>query len=304
MLTQFSILGIDLYHILAWFFAYSFLGWVWESCYVSVKEKKWINRGFVAGPVVTIYGVGAVVVYVLLRPLADHILLLYLGGVVLATVLEYVTGKLMEALFHTNWWDYSNKKFNFQGVICLGSSLAWGFFTLILFYVLHPGVSYVVDLVPVRVGVFLIWSFILLYLVDFSIAVAQAAHLSGKLRSLDAAWDEFLEYLQGSSLAEIASEFKERASLYRRESSRRKVGQYLTERKEKFRTSLERLEDVSQELQNGFWERYDDFARSYQEKKAALSRTHRRLLRAYPSLGIKEKKQENKHKKTGGKQHG
>lgn len=54
MLTQFSILGIDLYHILAWFFAYSFLGWVWESCYVSVKEKKWINRGFVAGPVVTI----------------------------------------------------------------------------------------------------------------------------------------------------------------------------------------------------------------------------------------------------------
>ena len=129
-------------------------------------------------------------------------------------------------------------------------------------------------------------------------------HLSRKLRSLDAAWDEFLEYLQGSSLAGIALEFKERASLYRRESSRRKVGQYLAERKEKFRTSLERLEDVSQELQNGFWERYDDFARSYQERKAALSRTHRRLLRAYPSLGIKRKKQENKHKKTGGKQHG
>ena len=67
---SFEILGVDLYHILSWFIVYSFMGWIWESCYVSAKSKKWVNRGFVSGPFVTIYGVGAVTVYVILRPVA------------------------------------------------------------------------------------------------------------------------------------------------------------------------------------------------------------------------------------------
>ena len=139
---SFEILGVDLYHILSWFIVYSFMGWIWESCYVSAKSKKWVNRGFVSGPFVTIYGVGAVTVYVILRPVAGNILELYFAGVAVATILEYVTGVLMEAIFHTNWWDYSDKKFNFQGKICLGSSVAWGFFTLILFYVFQSETLY------------------------------------------------------------------------------------------------------------------------------------------------------------------
>ena len=135
----FEILGVDVYHILSWFIVYSFFGWVWESCYVSAKNGKWVNRGFVSGPFVTLYGVGAVLVYVILRPLAGHPVELYFAGTAVTTVLEYVTGVLMEAIFHTNWWDYSKKKFNFQGKICLGSSIAWGFFVLILFY--FSGVS-------------------------------------------------------------------------------------------------------------------------------------------------------------------
>ena len=137
----FEILGVDVYHILSWFIVYSFFGWVWESCYVSAKNGKWVNRGFVSGPFVTLYGVGAVLVYVILRPLAGHPVELYFAGTAVTTALEYVTGVLMEAIFHTNWWDYSKKKFNFQGKICLGSSIAWGFFVLILFYLLHPSGS-------------------------------------------------------------------------------------------------------------------------------------------------------------------
>lgn len=78
---SFEILGVDLYHILSWFIVYSFMGWIWESCYVSAKSKKWVNRGFVSGPFVTIYGVGAVTVYVILRPVAGNILELYFAGV-------------------------------------------------------------------------------------------------------------------------------------------------------------------------------------------------------------------------------
>ena len=112
-----QIAGVDIYHIVNWFYIYSFLGWLWESSYVSIKEKKLVNRGFVAGPVCTIYGFGAVIVYLILKPIAGNILLLYICGVIVPTILEYVTAVLMEALFHTSWWDYSKNKFNFPGRI-------------------------------------------------------------------------------------------------------------------------------------------------------------------------------------------
>ncbi len=165
---SFEILGVDLYHILSWFIVYSFMGWIWESCYVSAKSKKWVNRGFVSGPFVTIYGVGAVTVYVILRPVAGNILELYFAGVAVATILEYVTGVLMEAIFHTNWWDYSDKKFNFQGKICLGSSVAWGFFTLILFYIFQPFVGNLVEMVPRKTGIVLVYVWLAGYTVDFA----------------------------------------------------------------------------------------------------------------------------------------
>ena len=147
-----SVLGIDVYHLLNWLIIYSFFGWVWETCYVSVKSGKFVNRGFINGPLCTIYGFGAVSVYAILRPVSDNILYLYVGGVVVATALEYVTAVLMESIFHTSWWDYSDNKFNFQGRICLGASLGWGFFTVLLFKVLHPVVETVVALYPVFVG--------------------------------------------------------------------------------------------------------------------------------------------------------
>ena len=125
---DFEIAGISLYYIISWFFIYSFLGWVWESVYVSVKKRKLVNRGFINGPFCTIYGAGAVTIYLLLRPLRGNLALLYLGGVLTATVLEYFTGWIMEAVFYTRWWDYSSKKFNLHGYISLASSLLWGVF--------------------------------------------------------------------------------------------------------------------------------------------------------------------------------
>ena len=144
---EMKILGVDLYHVLAWFWLYSFCGWIWESSYVSIRQKKLVNRGFVNGPLLTLYGTGAVMVYLILRPFEANVWALYFGGVIVATVLEYVTGVLMETIFHAHWWDYSNQKFNFQGKICLSSSIAWGFFTLGLFYILQPIAVKVVNLV-------------------------------------------------------------------------------------------------------------------------------------------------------------
>ena len=143
---------------------------------------------------------------VILRPVAGNILELYFAGVAVATILEYVTGVLMEAIFHTNWWDYSDKKFNFQGKICLGSSVAWGFFTLILFYIFQPFVGNLVEMVPRKTGIVLVYVWLAGYTVDFAFSAAAAFDLRNKMKKLDVVWDEFQENLRDTKLYEVAEE--------------------------------------------------------------------------------------------------
>ena len=133
---------------LLFFFLYCFLGWVWESCYVSAKRRQWVNRGFLHGPMLPIYGTGAVIILLATIPVRDSLWLVFLLGMLAATALEYVTGAAMEALFKVRYWDYSHKKFNFQGQICLESSLAWGFLTILMTDVIHDPIARTVLAVP------------------------------------------------------------------------------------------------------------------------------------------------------------
>lgn len=128
-------------HLLLYFFFYSFVGWIWESSYVSILTKRLTNRGFLTGPMLPIYGIGAVVMLCATYPVQSSDVGIFLLGLIAATMLEYVTGVVMEALFQVRYWDYSDKKFNIQGHICLSSSLAWGVFTLLLIRVVHPRIS-------------------------------------------------------------------------------------------------------------------------------------------------------------------
>ncbi len=123
---------------LLFFFLYCFLGWVWESCYVSARQRRWVNRGFLHGPLLPIYGFGAVIILWATLPVRGSLPLIFLLGMLAATALEYVTGAAMEALFKVRYWDYSGKPFNLNGHICLTSSLAWGAFSILLVRVLHP----------------------------------------------------------------------------------------------------------------------------------------------------------------------
>ena len=141
------------------FYFYSFCGWVWESCFVSVKERHWINRGFMHGPHLPIYGTGAVVILFLTLPVRGNYVLIYILGMTGATILEYVTGVAMERLFHMRYWDYSEKPLNFQGHICLFSSLGWGFFSVLLVEWVHKPVESLIFSIPntlVDVGAFVI----------------------------------------------------------------------------------------------------------------------------------------------------
>ena len=105
-----------------YFYVYCFLGWIFESCYVSFRKKEWVNRGFLHGPFLPIYGSGAVMMLFVSEPFKNNLILTYFAGVVGATLLELVTGAAMEALLKVRYWDYSNQKFNYKGYICLSSS--------------------------------------------------------------------------------------------------------------------------------------------------------------------------------------
>lgn len=278
-----EILGVDLYHILAWMFLYSFMGWVWESCYVSIKQKKLVNRGFVTGPVCTIYGVGAVSVYLILRPLDGNIVMLYFGGVVVATLLEYVTAVVMEKMFHTSWWDYSNNKFNFQGRICLGSSIVWGFFTLMMFEVLQPFVEMVVGLVSEEKGQEILTVVMLLYAADFGFAMSTAMQLGEKLDQLERAMADFTEKLQESRVFSSASEMLESLEPYRKS-----LGQLnIRERMEKYQELLAEQMEKSRltEQKEAVFAKLKVVNEKMSNIILKSGWNSRRLIRAYPNLG-------------------
>ncbi|MDO4267731.1 MAG: hypothetical protein Q4C73_04585 [Eubacteriales bacterium] len=135
---------MEIYHQAQWlllFFIYSMLGWVWESCYVSVQKRHWVNRGFLHGPWLPIYGSGALVVLVITLPVRGNLLLVFLFGIIGATLLEYVTGAAMERLFHMRYWDYSRWPMNINGYVCVPVSLAWGGFSVLMIRFLHPPIE-------------------------------------------------------------------------------------------------------------------------------------------------------------------
>lgn len=146
------IFGCDGYQVVLWFLTYSMLGWLVESMYMSICNRKITNRGFGMGPICPIYGVGALTVYFLLRPYSDSPMRLFLYGMILATTLEFVTAVIMHKIFGEVWWDYREKPFNYKGILCLESSIAWGFYTLGLFFFLQNAVSHFVDALPSMVG--------------------------------------------------------------------------------------------------------------------------------------------------------
>lgn len=125
------------YQWLTFFYIYCFFGWIFESCYVSIRSGRFVNRGFLRLPLLPLYGSGAVMMLWVSIPFQDSLVLTYLAGVVGATVLEYVTGYVMEQLFKVRYWDYSNQKFNLHGYICLSSSIAWGFLTIFMTHLVH-----------------------------------------------------------------------------------------------------------------------------------------------------------------------
>lgn len=124
------------------FFFYSAAGWCLESLYCSIGEKRFVNRGFLTGPLCPIYGTAALVIIILIyNPFKDNPLAVFLLGIVLCDIVEYLTSFIMEKLFSARWWDYTYELMNIKGRICLKHTLYWGVISIIFVKTIHPAVD-------------------------------------------------------------------------------------------------------------------------------------------------------------------
>lgn len=273
-----------LYLFLWIFFIYAFLGWCTEVSYAALVTGKFVNRGFLNGPVCPVYGFGVVIVLGCLTPLADNLLLLFLGSVLLTSVLEWLTGFVLEKLFHQRWWDYSEEPFNLSGYICLRFSVAWGFACLFVVKLLHPTVLLMIRLIPKTLGAVLLGAQGAVMAVDLAATVASIAKLNRRLEQIDELAARIKEASNefGENLAERVLDAAERGAGWKEDmdelafklSERR--AELADEREEREQRREERLDQARQQL--------EEWRASMQKLLEGESFGHRRLLKAFPRL--------------------
>ncbi|MDE6607531.1 MAG: putative ABC transporter permease, partial [Lachnospiraceae bacterium] len=168
------------YHLVSAFIIYSILGWLVESIYMSFCNRKLTNRGFARGPFCPIYGFGGVLGYLILHPLHKNLVALYIVGALLATAFEVLVGKFMIRALGELWWDYNEKPCNYKGIICLESTVAWGFYAVIIITFLHGKIIGFIDRYDLDFGIIACRIILLLVAVDYCIQLYKALHVQLK----------------------------------------------------------------------------------------------------------------------------
>ena len=198
------------FQILWYFYIYGFLGWCSEVAFAAVAHGKFVNRGFVNGPICSIYGFGVMSVLLVLGPLKSSLWLLFGGSVLFTSAIEYLTGWVLEKVFHTRWWDYSKRRWNLDGYICLSSSIAWGFLTILLTEYIHQPIARLVLGVSYPVLLVCVSAVSVLFLLDTYESVREALALGNALKAMTRLHSE-IEELQKrlEALQEEAAGFRQ-----------------------------------------------------------------------------------------------
>lgn len=171
------------WYLILWvFYIYAVLGWCAEVAFAAVKTRTFVNRGFLNGPYCPIYGVGMVIVVLCLTPIVDNIVLLFFGSALLTSLLELVTGYVLEKFFDDKWWDYSGLPLNIHGYVCLPFSLLWGAGCVVIMRVLHPMVMKLISLFCNTAGFVAACILAVLFLADVGMTVATLLHLKKQIR--------------------------------------------------------------------------------------------------------------------------
>ena len=174
----------NIYQAVWIFIIYAFLGWCSEVAFAAVNKGKFVNRGFLNGPVCPIYGVGMLIVVLCLWNLRDRPLLLFLGSALLTTALEFVTGFVLERFFHEKWWDYSDMPFNIKGYVCLKFTILWGLAASFIIGAIHRFIYMLIEKTPFVLGVILLAVFSAAFIADFTVTLTALVKLPKKLKAM------------------------------------------------------------------------------------------------------------------------
>ena len=283
---NFNFFGFEFYYIFYDFFIYSFLGWIYESCIMSIKGGKWVNRGFLNGPIIPIYGLGATLIYICLTPVKNHILLVFICGMLLATFLEYMVSVLLEKLFHARWWDYSEYKLQFQGRIWLVASLFWGVLSILMMTVFQPNTDKLIQLMPRKTGEIVGYIIFAFFVVDLFITVKCIVQLDKAVDAIQKARDEFKEYIENTKLYEMKEEIIEKYENSRFYEIADGIKLYMEEQADKF-NERENVKEIYA-FKKGMEERLQNFSSKMRLSFKGRYIVMRRLLRAFPNLKFKK----------------
>ena len=254
---------MSIYYSILYFFVYGFLGWCTEVIFAAFKQHRFVNRGFLNGPICPIYGVGVTLVIACLEAFQSNLLLLYISSVILVTVLEGVTGWAMDKLFHNKWWDYSKLPFNIGGYVCLLFSLIWGVACVFIVYFVHPLIHQVLSLIPHTAGIALIAILGIALLSDMIVTTSAIVKFNQYLELLKHITDE-LHAISNQIGAELYQNVMHVLDM--QESSRQKLDDVKLEVSEEIRMQIVELKTRAQNLG---------------EK---VPKPARRLLKAFPKL--------------------
>lgn len=275
------------------FFVYCFLGWVWESCYVSLKQREWVNRGFLYGPWLPIYGFGAIAILLATLRFQESLALVFLAGMTAASLLELFTGWLMEKLFHMRYWDYSHLPLNLNGYICLPVSFAWGGFSLLLVKIIHPFVHKIVMWVYGDWSDIVTLALMALFAVDVTRSVQAVLDMKALMQKLTQSDNTLsritLRLSEGSDYIRQLKEHMERTARQAKENLRAADADRLTERRSrKMRTissllakTEQFLEEIPQKLELAESEAERQIL---QKSQKSLRELHELLMKAEKEL--------------------
>ena len=261
-----------LINLSTYFIIYSMLGWVLESVFKSILFKKLVNSGFLHGPFCPIYGAGALIMILFLGRFSDNILMLFVMSFVVLTLWEYLVGILLEKLFHTKYWDYSNNRFNFQGRICLQNSIYWGILGVLFIKLIHPFMIEQVKQIPTQALINFNILILVLLLTDSVISIVKLNTYENKLKQLK----------------EIGENIKEKLKNFKYESSQGKLS------KEALQKKMDELNQKPARMKRSMYRQIIRLRKAFPTMKSE------KITQILKTINIKEKerKKESKRKNS------
>lgn len=265
---------MDQYSFIWYFFVYGMLGWCAEVMYATLVERVFVNRGFLNGPICPIYGVGTITVLLFLDPLRANLGILYVASAVLVTLIEGITGYLLDKIFHHKWWDYSSHPFNIGGYVCLLFSLLWGVALVIIVRVVHPAIQKGIRLIPHTAGVVLLVILSGALLADLYVTVAGILKLNKRLEAMEkiAAELKALSNKMGESISGNVLD-----TLEAQKEGRKMLGDAHAE-------GMKKLGEIQMEGRKRLEDAQAELRKRYQEMIHYRNKVGNRLLKAFPTM--------------------